>query len=142
MYFKKIKKILFILLIILILSCVFFVITNRNVVPTPPTVTFTVKCNTIMYPLRYRISNSTSNGWSPFKWKYLEDARGWYLTSIVSKKITISKKGSIYIYSPSFKYRYGGGLKILGKDIVDGSTITVNARMKLTPARGEVYIVK
>jgi hypothetical protein len=141
MDFKKIKKILFILLIILILSCVFFVITNRKVVPTAPTVTFYVKSNSISYQCLYRISNSTVNGWSPFKWKYLDEIRNVGLT-FIKKKITISKKGSIYIYSPSFKYRYGGGLKILGKDIVDGSTITVNARMKLTPARGEVYIVK
>ena len=127
------KIIIFVIIIILILP-IFFIISNMKVKPTGPTVTFTVVSKAKSFGMYYRISNSTSNGWSPFKWSLFDT----YLTN--KKTITISQNGSIYFYCRHFKYKYGGGLKINGKDIIEGSTININARIKISPSGGEVYL--
>ena len=141
------------LIIILIVCCVFvssiglFIVTNKTVTPKPPTVTFTVVNNANSYALRYRISNSTINGWSPFKMSFLDKIYGRVLapkslsSKLSTKTITISKEGSIYFYNSGWRYKFGGGLQINGKDITDNSTIYINAELDIISlSGGKVYI--
>lgn len=120
---KLIYKILLGIIILFILVIIGFLISNKTVVPKEPTVTFKVINNAQSYIANYRISNSTINGWSPFKWKFLDRWYGrviganWLGNKFNEKTITISKDGSVYFYNPSWKYKFGGGLKINGKDI-------------------------
>jgi hypothetical protein len=70
------------------------------------------------------------------------DLIGW-VVSLMKKTITISKDGSIYFYNPGWKYKFGGGLQINGKDIKPNSKIYINAKMDIISlSGGKVYIEK
>ena len=133
------------LVVIVIFTLIFY--SNKDVKPSKPTVTFTVANNSKTYAIYYRTSNGTINGWSPFKFQFLDTWNKRILASTSAfvgdqeKTITISKKGSIYFYNPNFRYKYGGGLKINGEDITEGQTIYINSEMDIISlSGGKVYL--
>jgi hypothetical protein len=146
---KKILIGILVIFILFILSIVFFFISNKEVQLKEPTVTFKVVNNATSYVFNYRISNSNLNGWSPFKWAFLDRwynrylGSNWMGSKFNEKTITISKDGSIYFYNPGWKYKFGGGLQINGKDIKPNSKIYINAKMDIISlSGGKVYIEK
>ena len=146
---KKILIGVLVIFILFILSIVFFFISNRTIVVKDPTVTFKVVNNAKSYSFNYRISNSKLNGWSPFKWAFLDRwynryiGPRWLNNNLSEKTITISKDGSIYIYNSMWKYKYGGGLQINGKDIKPNSKIYINGDFEIVSlSGGKVYIEK
>ena len=138
MYLKFIIPL--ILLLIIIIICIIY--SNKGVNKTPPTVTFKIVNNSNSHRLRCRLSDTTSNGWSLFKLKFPDKiicAKQSFCKN--EETVTISKNGSVYIYNPDWKHKYGGGLKIIGKNITEGSTINVNASIDLISlSGGKVYL--
>jgi len=131
------KKFIIIILsiVILFISLIGYIIkVNLPVKPKEPTITIDVTSNTTMHTIQYRISNSTSVGWRPFQYQS-------FFTKRVSDstKITLSKNGAVYFFSPSFNYKLGGTITIKGSDLTDGQKITLNAKYTLSLSKGEVY---
>ena len=131
---NKIIIIIIVIIIIFISLIGYFITVNIPVKPKSPTITIYVTSNATTHLIQYRISNSTSVGWRPLQYQSV-------LTNRVSKStpITLSKEGSVYFFSRSFNYKFGGTITIKGSDLVDGQKLYLNAKYTVSVAKGEVY---